>query len=103
MKKILLIALAVVIGLIGLAVVSIGLWFDPNDYRGDAEAAFQRATGRELHLTGRLSVSLLPWLAVETGAASIANRPGFGATPFASLREARVRSEERRVGKECRL
>ncbi len=90
MKKILLIALAVVIGLIGLAVVSIGLWFDPNDYRGDAEAAFQRATGRELHLTGRLSVSLLPWLAVETGAASIANRPGFGTAPFASIREARI-------------
>ncbi len=90
MKKTLLIALAVMIGLIGLAVVSIGLWFDPNDYRGDAEAAFHRATGRELHLTGRLSVSLLPWLAVETGAASIANRPGFGAVPFASIREARV-------------
>lgn len=66
------------------------LWFNPNDYRDEAQSAFLERTGRTLTLEGDLSLSVIPWLAVETGAASVSNRDGFDDAPFASVRRARV-------------
>ncbi|MGB5102589.1 MAG: AsmA family protein [Steroidobacteraceae bacterium] len=66
------------------------LSFDPNEYKDEAEAAFLERTGRTLTLEGDLSLSIIPWLAVETGAASISNREGFDGAPFASVQRARV-------------
>lgn len=66
------------------------LLFDPNDHKDRLQAAFRDATGRELHLDGRLSLSFVPWLAVETGPASVSNRAGFGDRPFAALEHARL-------------
>jgi AsmA protein len=66
------------------------LLFDPNAYKDELQRAFQGATGRELRLDGPLSLSVFPWLAVETGAASVSNRAGFGAEPFAALDRARL-------------
>ena len=78
------------LGLVALVLVAVWLLFDPNHYKAEAEAAFLAATGRSLRLEGKLAVSIFPWLAVETGAASIADRDGFGREPFASLENARV-------------
>src|SRR5262249_45232918 len=47
-------------------------------------------TGRELALSGKLKLSVFPWLALETGPATLGDAPGFGPEPFVSIREARV-------------
>lgn len=84
--KILLAAAASVVALL----LATWLMFDPNQYKDETEAAFLARTGRTLALEGDLSLSIIPWLAVETGAASIGNRDGFDDAPFASVRHARV-------------
>lgn len=89
----LLIALLALGGLLAVAVLGVAavlLLFDPEDYRDDAERAFLERTGRELELAGPLQVSIFPWLAVETGAATVGNREGFVQGPFLTLRHARV-------------
>lgn len=80
-------------GLLALVVVTVTLivlFVDPNDHRDRIAAVVERETGRKLTLTGELKLSMFPWLAVETGAASLSEAPGFGAEPFVSIRSARV-------------
>jgi len=80
-------------GLVALVVVAlllILLFVDPNDYRDDIERLVERQTGRTLVLSGDLKLSVFPWLALQTGAASLGEAPGFGAGPFVSIQEARV-------------
>jgi AsmA protein len=84
-----LIAAGVLVLVIGALALAWAL-FDPNAYKTQVQSAFRDATGRELRLDGELKPSVFPWLAVETGAASVANRAGFGEEPFAALRHARL-------------
>jgi AsmA protein len=87
------IAAYVAAGLIGLIVVGLVLvvmFVDPNDYRDDIEKMVEQKTGRELTLSGGLELSVFPWIALETGAASLGDAPGFGPEPFVSIKEARV-------------
>jgi len=78
------------IALIVLALVLVVVFVDPNDYRDDIERIVQNETGRKLTLSGELKLSIFPWLALETGAASLADAPGFGDEPFVSIQDARV-------------
>ncbi|HKQ15496.1 MAG TPA: AsmA family protein [Steroidobacteraceae bacterium] len=80
-------------GLIGLIVIGLVLvlvFVDPNDYRDDIQKLVKEKTGRELTLSGDLKLSVFPWIALETGAASLGDAPGFGPEPFASIKHARV-------------
>jgi AsmA protein len=88
--KIIGIILGSLAGLLVLAGVAIWLLFDPNDYKDRISAAVQRSTGRTLSLPGELKLSLFPWVAIETGEASLGNPPGFGEEPFLSLKRARL-------------
>src|SRR5690606_7835039 len=85
---------ALVIGgllaLIVLALVLIVVFVDPNDYRDDIERIVERETGRKLTLEGDLSLSVFPWLALQTGPASLADAPGFGDEPFVAIQGARL-------------
>jgi uncharacterized protein involved in outer membrane biogenesis len=75
----LLIALLALGGLLAVAVLGVAavlLPFDPEDDRDDAGRAFLERTGRELELAGPLQVSIFPWLAVETGAATVGKGVG---------------------------
>jgi AsmA protein len=81
---------AVLAGVLLGALLLVWLLFDPNDYKDRLQGAFRDASGRELHLDGPLSLSIFPWLAVELGPASVANREGFGDAPFAALEHARL-------------
>ncbi len=78
-------------GLAALAVlgaVVVTQFVDPDKYRGTIETAVRDATGREVHLKGRLQLSWFPWLAISTEDGQIAGAPG---TPmFVSWREARI-------------
>jgi AsmA protein len=80
-------------GLIGLVVVGLVLvvvFVDPNDYRDDIEKLVEDKTGRELTLSGDLKLSVFPWIALESGPASLGDAQGFGPEPFVSIRDARV-------------
>ena len=83
-------AAAGLIGLIVVALVCVVVFVDPNDYRDDIEKLVEQKTGRELTLGGELKLSVFPWIALETGPASLGDGPGFGPEPFVSIKEAHV-------------
>jgi AsmA protein len=78
------------LALVVLLLVGVVLFVDPNDYRDDIERVVERETGRQLTLGGELKLAVFPWLALETGPASLSDAPGFGDEPFVSLQNARV-------------
>jgi AsmA protein len=88
------IAAGIVAGLVAsllLLLLAVRLFVDPNDYRDEMQAAFRQATGRELFITGPLSMKFFPWLAVATEDAVVGNRGGFGDEPFARLGHVQLR------------
>jgi AsmA protein len=81
-------------GIVALLVaVLLGVWLlvNPNVYKGKLAAAVHQATGRELKLTGDIKLSVIPWVALELGPASLGNPKGFGDEPFLSFTHASVR------------
>jgi len=78
------------LALVVLALVWIVVFVDPNDYRDDIARVVEENTGRKLTLSGDLKLSVFPWLALETGPASLSDAPGFGDEPFVSIQNARV-------------
>ena len=84
------IVVGALVGLLLLAIVLVAVFFDPNDYRGKIEQLVQEQTGRKLTISGDLKLSLFPWVALQTGALSLGEAPGFGDEPFVSIQEARV-------------
>jgi AsmA protein len=91
--RILKIAAYVVGGLLALVVLALVLivvFVDPNDYRDDIARIVETETGRKLTLSGDLKLSVFPWIALETGPASLSEAPGFGDEPFVSIQDARV-------------
>jgi AsmA protein len=85
-----LLALAALLALLAVCAVLLRLLFDPNDYRGQVELAFNERTGRVLELEGSLGLRLLPRLAVSTGPFSISDRPGSAEGDFLTARDARI-------------
>ncbi|MEX2496610.1 MAG: AsmA family protein [Woeseia sp.] len=88
--KVLLIAIAAVIGIFVIAAVALLLFFDPNDFRDDISARVTDATGRKFAIEGDLGLSVFPWLAVEVGRSRLGNAEGFRDGPFATFEEARL-------------
>ncbi|MEQ9564025.1 MAG: AsmA family protein, partial [Woeseiaceae bacterium] len=88
--KILLIAVAAIVGIGVIAAAALYLFFDPNDFRDDISTAVRESTGRELTIEGDLSLSVFPWIAVEVGRTSLGNAQGFGDEPFLSFDNARL-------------
>lgn len=76
-----------------LCAVLLGVWLfvNPNVYKGKIIAAVKESTGRELKLPGDIKLSVIPWVALELGPASLGNPPGFSDEPFLSFRHASVR------------
>ncbi len=76
-----------------LAAVLLAVWLlvNPNAYKGKIAAAVKESTGRELKLPGDIKLSVIPWVALELGPASLGNPPGFSDEPFLSFTHAKVR------------
>ncbi|HYW90956.1 MAG TPA: AsmA family protein [Gammaproteobacteria bacterium] len=80
-----------------LVVIGVSLIFvlphviNPNDYRQPIERLVQDRTGRKLEISGDLHLSVFPWIGLEVGATRLANAPGFGSTPFATLKSAEIK------------
>ncbi|MFW5836560.1 MAG: AsmA family protein [Desulfovibrionaceae bacterium] len=86
-----LIGVGVLAGLTVLAVVLILALVDPNDYKDDIASAVRDKTGRTLAFEGDLSLSLFPWIGLETGGLSLSNAPGFGDEPFAAMDRSKLK------------
>jgi AsmA protein len=76
-----------------VALLSVWLFVNPNNYKGKIAALVKQSTGRELKLTGDIKLSVFPRIALELGPATLGNPPGFGAEPFLSFTRAAVRVE----------
>lgn len=83
--KLLLFAVAGIVGVLVLVVVLVALLFDPNDYRDRIAAAVEAETGRSFVIEGDLELRLFPWLRVTSGVMELGNAPGFGDEPFARI------------------
>ena len=83
-------AAVAIIVLLALAITAVVMFFDPNDYKDDIALALSDATGRTVTLDGDLTLSVFPWLAIETGAVSVSNAQGFGDEPMFSIGRARA-------------
>jgi len=80
-----------IVALVLTALLAVWLLVNPNDYKGRITAAVRQATGRELVLTGDITLSVFPWVALGLGPASMGNPPGFGTEPFLAFQHAAVR------------
>jgi AsmA protein len=86
--RIILVGLGIALVATGVATAWFVLTFDPNAYRDRVATLVRDATGRELAIEGNLSVTVIPRLGIRIGATRLAQPPGFGPTPFATLSEA---------------
>ena len=89
--KVVAIVLAVLLGLIVVVLLAVRLLVDPNDYKDRIALEVKNSTGRELTLSGPIRLSVFPWIALELGAASLSNPPGFSSEPFAAVQRVAVR------------
>jgi AsmA protein len=76
--------------LLVLGAIAVVALVDPNDYKDDIAQAVHDRTGRDLKLDGKLSLSLFPWLAIETGHAQLGNPANFAPGPFVEVKSADV-------------
>jgi uncharacterized protein involved in outer membrane biogenesis len=87
LKKAALVVLAVVLVILVAAPVALWLLLDPAALKARAAAYVKESTGRELTITGPVSLSYFPWLGGVVKMASLAPPAGFGDAPFASIDE----------------
>jgi AsmA protein len=80
-----------IVALLGAVLLGVWLLVNPNVYKGKIVAAVKESTGRELKLPGDIKLSVIPWVALELGPASLGNPPGFSDEPFLSFTHANVR------------
>jgi AsmA protein len=80
-----------VVALICAVLLGVWLFVNPNAYKGRIAAAVKESTGRELKLPGDIKLSVLPWVALQLGPASLGNPSGFSDEPFLSFSHASVR------------
>jgi AsmA protein len=80
-----------IVALLGAVLLGVWLLVNPNAYKGRIAAAVQESTGRELKLQGDIKLSVIPWVALELGPASLGNPPGFSDEPFLTISHASVR------------
>lgn len=83
--KIVLGVIAAVALVIVLTLAALLVFFDPNDYKPQIDAAIQRQIGRNITIDGPIRLSVFPWLGVKLGHVTVANAPGFGDKPLAEL------------------
>lgn len=76
MKK-LLIALGVVVILIVGAIIALPALVPAEHIQAEVAAGVKNATGRDLSIQGKLSVSVFPSLGVQVGNVALANPPGY--------------------------
>lgn len=87
MKKAALAVLAVIVLVLVAAPVALWVLLDPAELKARAAAYVKSSTGRDLTISGPVSLSFFPWLGGVVKTASLAPPVGFGDAPFASIEE----------------
>ncbi len=82
------IAAAAVAVIFSVAALLLWLVFDPENIRAELEAFVEDQTGREFSMDDELSLTLFPWLGIETGVMRLGHAAGFGDGDFASVESA---------------
>lgn len=77
--------------LLAAVLLAVRVWVNPNHYKGNLAAMVKESTGRDLQLPGDIKLSVVPWLALEVGPASLGNLPGFGEEPLLAFSHATFR------------
>ncbi len=80
--------IAAAVALMVIAVITVMVLFDVNDYREEIELVVEKNTGREFVIDGDIGMAVFPWLAIEIPGARLGNGAGFGDEPFVSFEEA---------------
>ena len=80
--------IAAAVTLLVIAVITVMLLFDVNDYREEIELVVQKNTGREFTIEGDIGMAVFPWLAIEVPKMRLGNAAGFDDESFASIDEA---------------
>ena len=90
--------LKILFGIVGLLVVLIvtaaiviPIYVDPNDYKDEITSIVKKQTGREVQIPGDLSITVFPWLGVETGRLVLSDAEGFGPEPMVQAEGVEVR------------
>ncbi|MDB5392951.1 MAG: hypothetical protein JWM91_457 [Rhodospirillales bacterium] len=89
MRK-LLIGLGVVVAVLIVLAVAVPLIIPATVYRDQIVTAVQSATGRQLHITGPVKLTLLPNLAIEANDVAFDNMPGGTAKEMVTLAKLQV-------------
>ena len=85
--------LGALVAVVALALVSVKLFVDPNDYKNYIVAAVKNATGRDLVLQGDIKLAVFPWIALELGPTTLSNPAGFDGPPLLVFQHAAVRAK----------
>ena len=88
-KIILGLAALLVLAVVAVLVI-LTLTVDPNKYKEEIARAIERKTGRSLTFEGDLSLSVFPWLGINTGGLKLGESPLFGDGHFATLKSADI-------------
>lgn len=94
MKKFLKISIYTALTLILLlviAIIALPMIIDPNDYKEQIVAVVKDKTGRDLELTGKIELSIFPWLGFTLGEMKLHNPAGFKETNFIKIERAKAR------------
>jgi AsmA protein len=73
--------------LIAAAAVILPMVIDPNDYKPQIVQAAKDKLGRDLAIEQDLSLTVFPWLGIETGGVRVGNAAGFEAPNFAEIEQ----------------
>ncbi len=90
MKKLLTVVGGIVVLVIAAALIA-PFFIDLNDYKGTIEAKAKEATGRDLKIDGKISLSLLPLPSVTVDGIKFGNAPGGTAPNMAEIESAKVK------------
>jgi len=89
--KLLFIGLAAIISLLLIAIITLPLIIDPNDYKPEIIKLVKDNTGRELKIPGQIDLSVFPWLGIKLGKVELSNARHFGKQAFAKVETVDVR------------
>jgi AsmA protein len=89
--KIFLYSLLALAMLLIVAIIALPMIIDPNDYKDQIITLVKDKTGRDLELTGKIELSLFPWLGFTLGEMQLHNPPGFKDTTFVKIEHAKAR------------
>jgi uncharacterized protein involved in outer membrane biogenesis len=86
-KRLALLFLALVVVVLVAAPIALWVLLDPAELKARAAAYVKESTGRDLTISGPVTLSFFPWLGGVVKTASLAPPAGFGDAPFATIDE----------------